>query len=312
MSYLALFFAALLIIYLFECTAWVPDDAFVFSVTDMGARVAAPIFIFLGIKKMVVLGPFLPGTGGVAVCQAEPVCGHEGTLLRDHARLLDTRRVTRIWALYRRHTNLLVFETQIQVLLVFVLAPLVSLGISPYALIYLFPVWLLLQIHITCLFVSLTGRSFFRPKERGAEIATLLLSPALALRANDLILRNLFAKFHWLAVARVTCRREYALELSQAYIRKLEFPTPSEKEGSDSTQNVSSLWKRSVWDFVSKEYGKVDILPPSSSSSDAKRYCPRCCSQFTAAVEVCHECGIGLMSFSKGDKAVPDCKHHPS
>ena len=138
-----------------------------------------------------------------------------------------------------------------------------------------------------------------QPKDRGAEIAALLLSPPLALRANDLVLRNLFERFHWLAVARVTCRLEYALELSKAYIRKLEFPSLSERESSDSTQNASLLWKQSVWDFVTKEYGKVDILAPPSCSADAARYCPRCCSQFTEAVEVCHECGICLMSFSK-------------
>ena len=44
MSYLTLFFVALLIVYLSECTVWVPNDVFVLKVTDMGAKVAAPDF----------------------------------------------------------------------------------------------------------------------------------------------------------------------------------------------------------------------------------------------------------------------------
>jgi len=308
MSYLALCFAALTVLYLLECIAWVPSDAFVFKVTDMGARVAVPILVFHGIKKNLVLGPLLPGTSGIAVCQAEAMCGAKGTTSRDYAKLLDAHKVARIWASYRKHTNLLVFETQIQIILVFIFMPWVGFRITPYALIYLFPIWLLLQIHITYLFVSLTKRKLFRPKERGSEIATLILSPALALRTNDLILRDLFEQFHWLAVARVTCRVEYALELTKAYIRNLEFPTPSEKKDRDSTSEAAVIWKRSVWDFVFKEYGEIDILPPSPGSADAECYCPRCFSQFIAAAELCTECEIPLISFSEWDKAAPICR----
>jgi hypothetical protein len=298
MSYLAMFFVALLIIYLSECCAWVPNDVVVFKVSEMGAKVATPIFVFLGIKRSVVLGPLLPGAVGVAVCKAESLYGTTGDHRLDRTKLLDTRKIARVWRLYLGHTNLLVFETQIQTLLVFLFAPWVAFAISPYVLVYMLPIWLSLQIHITCLFVVLTKRSFFRPKERGAEVATMLLSPPFALRAADLILRNLFSNFHWLAVAKVVCSADYALGLTLDYLRKLEFPTPAEREASDLTPETSLLWKQTVWSFVFQEYGNVQLLPPSPASADAERYCPRCCSQFTRAAETCHECGIGLMSFS--------------
>jgi len=293
MTYLGLFFLFYLAIYLCGCTASVAEDASVLRITAFGARRASPLLVFSGIKKKIYFGSWLPGASGIAVCHGDPAV-EAGGQRRAFGALLNTRRAARLWALYRRHTTLLVFACQLQVLVVFVLSPLVAYAITPYALVFLFPVWMYLHVLTVCSFVRLTRHRIFRPASRGEEIATLLLSPPLALRASALILRELFAGFHWLAVVSVTSNAESALRLSTEYLRELDYPTAAEQE---MRTDEGEAWRAAACSLVANRYGTSAQLPGAAASHGGERYCPRCGTQFTLSVEMCNDCGIKLLSF---------------
>ncbi len=298
MTYLGLFFLAYLAIYLCGCTCSVAQDVSVLRITAFGARRAAPILVLSGLKKTIYFGSWLPGASGIAICHADPAVqplqpGRAGLLL-------NTDRAARVWALYRRHTTLLVFACQLQAIVVFALAPLVAYTITPYALVFLFPVWLFLHVVIVSSFIRLTRHRTLRPATRAEDIATLMLSPPLALRASAVILRELFSKCHWLAVVNVVCTTDDALRLSAQYLRDLEYPTAAEQELCDSAAQQAEAWKIAVRSFLASRYDTSAIWPVKPATHGAEHYCPRCGTQFTTAVAMCDQCGIKLLSFQKG------------
>ena len=295
MTYLGLFFLVYVAIYLCGCTVLVAEDASILRITAFGAVRPSPLLVLLGLKKKIYFASWLPGASGIAVCHAEPALDPGQRTCPEV--LLDTRRAARLWALYRRHSTPLVFACQLQAIVVFALAPLVAFTVTPYALVFLFPLWLFLHALIVRSFVRLTRHKIFRPAARVEDITTLLLSPPLALHGSAMILRQLFSECHWLAVVNVTCNSEDASSMTSQYLRELEYPTAAEQESHGKSSYAVETWGTAVRSFFATRYRTPAQLPVTPASPAAQRYCPRCLTEFTAAVDKCDQCGIELLSF---------------
>jgi hypothetical protein len=292
MSSLTILYIVILLIYFSECLVVVPDDTVVIRVTERGGHPTNPIFKFDGLRKKVFLGPLLPTYGGIALCMADSHTGKES----NPKYVLDTRNVARLWHLYRRHAGLIYFEVQIQGLLLFVFAPLIGIGIAPIALVWWLPFWLGLQIHIIYLYAKLSGHPLFMSKSRGEDLALLILSPPLALRARDLLIRRLFAKYHWLAVATVLCDTETAFSMTAGYLRQLKYPATWELDEHQFSDPERLKWKEAIEMFVQTRYGITELGPPAELNPTAEKYCPHCCEGFIASSATCSDCGIELIN----------------
>ena len=306
MTSVAIFFLLYLAIYLCGCSAVTKQDASVLRITVFGATRPSPILALPGLKRNIYFSSWLPGTGGIAVCASNPEMRVPGDRF---GVLLDTHRAEKLWALYRRQTTLLIFACQLQFVIVFVLSPLVAYAVTPYALVLVFPIWLVLHIVTVWSFAQLTRCKSLRPPDRAEEIAKLVLSPPLALQAGGIILRSLFIRCHSLAVVNATCGEQIARRLSTELLRELEFPTAEEQEIGAAADHDFAAWVAEAKELVESRHGVSGSRSIVTALNAAERYCPRCGTQFTGAVEVCQDCGLRLMSFAAEERARSQAAH---
>src|SRR5690348_15854749 len=81
--------------------------------------------------------------------------------------------------------------------------------------------------------------------------ATMLLSPPFAIRANDLILRNVFYPLDPVCVARALCSHEDFLETASRAIREARFPRRRETETVGHMSSITmTYWEQRVRDAL--------------------------------------------------------------
>jgi hypothetical protein len=146
-------------------------------------------------------------------------------------------------------------------------------------------------------------------EERFTRFLTMLLAPPTAVRAADLLGRNLLESFHPLAVAQVLCAPNPFREFAQAVLRDSRHPFGPPVEGHVAATlpvQTESFFRQSVIARMEKllEAAGIDpgtLLEPSAKSDRAHRsYCPRCGAQFVSAEGVCQDCGgLPLAAFAE-------------
>jgi uncharacterized membrane protein len=144
--------------------------------------------------------------------------------------------------------------------------------------------------------------------ERLTEAISVVLSPAGALRANDLLLKNLLVVFHPVAVARQLCSEPVFMAFASRALRELSFPLAF--EGASQAEQARRWWfeqeLRAVRIFLVKiGINPQELLAPPDREPGCHSFCPRCCSQYVPTVGVCKECGdIELCPFPENPIAV--------
>jgi hypothetical protein len=109
---------------------------------------------------------------------------------------------------------------------------------------------------------------------RWSRLMPLVLSPIAAVRARDVLARDVCRDFHPVAVARVLCARGPFIKLARWY-----YYDPDLERGP-------------LTSFLSKHGALTDVLAaPPPEDDRTVSYCPRCLSQYHAAVDRCAECG---------------------
>jgi hypothetical protein len=132
---------------------------------------------------------------------------------------------------------------------------------------------------------------------RWTATLTIVLSPLVAIRANDIALRELFSLYHPLAVAQTLCSEKYFREMASRTLRELHFPLPSAVAPGTPAHDAED-WNRaallrSVERFVA-DCGtppKELLGPPARESPLCLSFCPRCCNQYRFADGTCPDCG---------------------
>jgi len=142
--------------------------------------------------------------------------------------------------------------------------------------------------------------------DRFTGFLLVLLSPATAVRAHDMLSRHLLETFHPLTVAKVFCAEKVLAQFARTVLRELHYPAlplcpTSEPEAQQTERFWRSLVRAEVESCLNRWHLKpAELLqPPSPTDSTCLSYCPRCHAQFTSSSGECSDCGgLALQPFS--------------
>jgi len=140
--------------------------------------------------------------------------------------------------------------------------------------------------------------------ERFTYSLIILLSPATAIRAIDLLSRPLLEAYHPLAVAKILCPEPGFRALASHYLREIRYPALPicpRPESAAIEKEMRALLQREVEGLLAKAGLDPEelIRPPMPAESGCLSYCPRCLAQFTISAGACEDCGgIPLVPFA--------------
>jgi len=365
MSELQILFVVLVVLYLIQCVAWVPQDSTAFRPTLVsGWKLEPEGFRLAAARLRAVPGNPLPPLHGVAVCPAQfvsvsplgvlpagaspqafqPFDAMRGvsaagkhvriagaTLLtagspaaaarlaawleklralaekkraaaieKHLAAALDFERASERFAAFHARTRLLQWTSTALFSFLFLFLPLIVDAVG------LARVWPEL-VAVLLVLVALIAWDFRRahrqlhPEEgeaRWTAMLTIILSPVAAMRAQDVLFRDLFAGFHPLAVARVLCSPEEFRRVAARMLREFTFPIPGSQLAGDEPAARCDAWFRerqsaALRRFLADSGAKPEELlaPPARSGPQSTSYCPRCCQQYAVLPGTCPDCG---------------------
>lgn len=136
---------------------------------------------------------------------------------------------------------------------------------------------------------------------RWQQVMVLALSPFSAIRANDVLLRDLFCAFHPVAVGYVLLSKTESRIQAERNLRLSLFRIDSDAASSDS------VMRRVLQAFLAKiEMPPEELLrPPHRESENCQTYCPLCLAQFVLPEGQCPDCGdVHLKKFPPDGKSL--------
>jgi len=146
--------------------------------------------------------------------------------------------------------------------------------------------------------------------ERFTHFLIILLSPATAIRAQDLLSRPLLEFYHPVAVAQVLGEENEFRALAAHYLRELRHPAQpicprSETAAIAAEREMRGLLEREVEAVLKK--AALDpaqlIRAPIPVDSTCRSFCPRCLAQFTVTTGACDDSGgVRLVAFAPEPK----------
>ena len=153
-----------------------------------------------------------------------------------------------------------------------------------------------LAVEIAILFRR-THRKLYpnEPAERLESLVKMILCPPVAIRAADILTKNLLAEFSPIVLANVltgTRERDFVRSLI------LDLKHPLGHELSDQTAVQTITWTANEQLKAGERFVKPEELLPTQREENSLSYCPRCRCQFVVAVAECPDCpGVQLVSF---------------
>jgi hypothetical protein len=208
---------------------------------------------------------------------------------REFEKMFDTKKIKFRLEEYLAHTAFLRTACVLLFVYLFLLAPvLIRLRglerIWPILLAYL--IWSLAWIGWSFLRAH---RALYPEQKEGRwqQVMVLALSPFSAIRANDVLLRDLCCAFHPVAVGCVLLSKEESRILAERNLRQSTFPMPGDATSSDAAM------RRVLQSFLLRNgMPPEDLLrPPHRESENCLTYCPLCLAQFVLPVGDCPDCG---------------------
>jgi hypothetical protein len=221
---------------------------------------------------------------------------------REFEKMFDTKRIALRLEEYHASTVFLRTACVLLFVFLFVLAPVLIWlrgleRIWPILLAYL--IWSLAWIGWSFLRAH---RALYPEQKEGRwqQVMVLALSPFSAIRANDVLLRDLFCAFHPLAVGHVLLLKKESQALAERDLRQSLFRTDGDAKSSDTPM------RRVLESFLIKIGMPPEELltPPPRESQNCHTYCPLCLSQFVLAEGACPDCGdVPLKKFPRDGKS---------
>lgn len=223
----------------------------------------------------------------------------QGAIDRALQASLDTRAVDRRMTEFRGASAILSLTANLLWTHLFVVSPYVvstrGLGKTwTYLLIVLLLLW------------SLVAWSFFHgyrrlyPDARGArwrKTLILLLNPLGAIRAGDVLSREVLTDFHPLAVAWVLLTPESFAEFARGVWRDTKYPLPIHEidvtpDAQRLLDDYQAWYAPQLAEFLS-ELGldTVDLERVAATDPQSRSYCPRCGGEFVIPEGLCELCG---------------------
>lgn len=132
--------------------------------------------------------------------------------------------------------------------------------------------------------------------ERLESIVKMTLCPPVAIRAADVLTKNLLADFSPIVLARVLHATGEA-EFVRSVVLDLKHPIKHELSDANAVEALTWTTKEQL--SVSERYVKPEeLLAPLQREENSRSYCPRCLCQFVVADDECSDCpGVKLVSF---------------
>jgi len=213
---------------------------------------------------------------------------------REYEKMLDASRLASRLSEYRLHSGFLRTTTFLVFVSVFGITPL------EIRIFGLGRVWPFLAAYLV-LTLACTSWGFLRAQKaiypgqtegRWQHALTFALSPLSAMRANDILLRDLFCSFHPLAVARmIMTHREFQVE-AERELRHLTYSRRSTSSGEELQLAIEAFLRDSG--LKPNEL----LKPPPRESANSYAYCPLCLSQFVIDQGECPDCpGVQLEKY---------------
>jgi hypothetical protein len=225
-------------------------------------------------------------------------------LEREFEKMFDTTKVALRLEEYKSHTVFLRTACVLLFVFLFLIAPVLIWlrgleRIWPVLLAYL--VWSLAWIGWSFLRAH---RALYPEQKEGRwqQVMVLALSPFSAIRANDVLLRDLFCAFHPVAVGCVLLSKEESRVQAERNLRHALFRTDEDAISSDAAM------RRALESFLIKsEMPPEELLsPPQRESENCLTYCPLCLAQFVLAEGECPDCGdVPLKEFPPAPESAP-------
>ncbi|HKV61195.1 MAG TPA: hypothetical protein VJO16_04730 [Candidatus Acidoferrum sp.] len=210
-------------------------------------------------------------------------------LEREFEKIFDTKRIAVRLEEYQAQTVFLRTACVLLFVFLFFLAPVLIWlrgleRIWPFLLAYL--IWSLAWIGWSFLRAH---RALYPEQKEGRwqQVMVLALSPFSAIRANDILLRDLFCAFHTVAIGHVLLAKEETRVLAERNLRQSMFRSDGDATSSDT------LMRRVLESFLIRIGMPPDELlsPPRRESQNCHTYCPLCLAQFVLAEGECPDCG---------------------
>ena len=217
---------------------------------------------------------------------------------------------------FRRSTKLLAIFCSLLFADVFLLAPLLiyRYAATPSAMPVL---WFYLIVSLGLWFSTIlefyeAHRALY-PEQTGARrrhLVTMLLSPAAAMRARDLLSRELLVCYHPLTVALLLCPAGLRADLAGRWIRDAHNPQLPACPPAGENALATEAWFRAqmceALERCARRAGlRLEQLQraPPPDGPEAQSYCPRCHGQYTVAGGSCGYCGgIALVRLPAADR----------
>jgi hypothetical protein len=216
------------------------------------------------------------------------------------AEMLDAGQATESFGAFWKQTAWLRWSCNYLFFLLFLVAPLAVIGTGlERALPRLLVLLVLLVAIIAWNFRRLHRRFYPQDSEaRWTALMTIILFPPAAIRAGDVLFRDLFAASHPLAVCRALCTNDAFRNFAARTLREAMFPMPAASLAEDPERTACEQWFRekltaAIRGFITEAgLAPGDLLaPPAKQSLQCVSYCPRCCQQFTVQAGSCADCG---------------------
>lgn len=145
-------------------------------------------------------------------------------------------------------------------------------------------------------------------QERFESIVKMILCPPVAIRANDVLSRNLLSQYSPIVVADLLPGSS-AQQFVRSFLLDLQHPLKHEVVDDHSIEIMN--WAAAEQLKYSLEYisgskypGAEVLLARPDKTDDSVFYCPRCGCQFVSASDSCPDCpGVQLLSFTSQAEA---------
>ena len=206
-------------------------------------------------------------------------------------RSMSATAVTRRVKVFAGRSWWLRIFVNLQFIFLFLIVPLAFAAFGPRIL------WrVILLLLATSAFIALefwTAHRKLFPKAGGARlkaVVTIVLSPVAAIRACDVLARDLVGRSHPLAAAGGLLKPPEFAAFAGEQLRLCRFSGRPDKWYQ---QTLGKFMERAI----RQKGGRPDaLLRPARQDQGCIVYCPRCLAQYTRGVETCADCGFEPVS----------------
>lgn len=217
-------------------------------------------------------------------------------LIQDWPRkMTNTQAAGRRLLVFSRRSCWLRIISNLQFVFLFLLVPLAFEKFGTGILWRVILMLVVISIAITLEFWTFHKATF--PRAGGQRLKsglTILLSPMAAIRACDVVARDLLSGYHPLAVAGAVLRAEEFKRFASEQLRLCRFGDYLDKQYQQTLQKAMEKIIRQ------KDLDPEELMRPPERETGCVVYCPRCLAQYTKERESCTDCGYeGLAVFDR-------------